>query len=59
MVQFEMYIAIPVLFLLVWPTSWTPALGGLIVSECVRGHVAIIARRMMNPPMLELEQVMY
>ena len=36
------------LILLVWPTSWTPAVGGLFVCECVcvslcvRGHVAIV-----------------
>ena len=32
--------------LLVWPTSWTPAIGGLIVCEClclcVHRHVAIL-----------------
>ena len=35
-------------FILVWPTSWTPAVGGLIVcvcvcvSLCVRRHVTIL-----------------
>ncbi len=36
--------------ILAWPTSWTPAVGGLIVCDwvnewvslCVRGHVAIL-----------------
>ena len=37
-----------IFILLVWPTSWTPAVGGLIVcvrvcvSLCVRRHVAIL-----------------
>ena len=29
-------------FILVWPTSWTSAVGGLFVCLCVRGHVAIL-----------------
>ena len=28
--------------ILVWPTSWTPAVGGLFVCLCVHGHVAIL-----------------
>ena len=28
--------------LLLWPTSWTSAVGGLIVCESVRRHVAIL-----------------
>ena len=35
-----------IVIILVWPTSWTPALGSLIVcvwvSECVRGHFALL-----------------
>ena len=23
------------MFILVWPTSWTPAVGGLFVCECI------------------------
>ena len=34
---------------LVWPTSWTPAIGGLIVCEYVCPNTCRhIARRMMN-----------
>ena len=40
-------------FILVWPTCWTPAVGGLFVCECVSESVCPktcrhIARRMMN-----------
>ena len=42
-------IAIILTLILVWPTSWTPAVCGLIVCVCqagvclcVRGHVAIL-----------------
>ena len=37
------------LLILVWPTSWTPALGSLIVCECVCPRTCRnIGRRMMN-----------
>ena len=37
------------LIILVWPTSWTPAVGGLIVCESVCPKTCRhIARRMMN-----------
>ena len=29
-------------FILIWPIGWTPAVGGLFVCLCVRGHVAIL-----------------
>ena len=31
-----------IVFILVWPTSWTPAVGGLIVCMCFGRHVAIL-----------------
>ena len=30
---FVYYLHMKVITILVWPTSWTPAVGGLIVSE--------------------------
>ena len=30
--------------LMVWPTIWTPAVGGLFVYLCVRGHVSLCVR---------------
>ena len=32
-----------IIVLLVWPTSWTPAVGGLFVCECVSEWVCVPA----------------